>query len=61
MNEFWITVLVNVFIGIIVVLGFLTFWGKSSGWLNEGGFIYEYFKNKKEQKRKLKHKQDDDD
>lgn len=54
MNEFWIKVIVNIIVGIIVVLGFFTFWGRSSGWFSEGGFVYEYFKARKEEKRKLK-------
>ena len=54
MNEFWIKVIVNIVVGVIVVLGFFTFWGRSAGWFVEGGFVYEYLKNRKPKKRQLK-------
>lgn len=54
MNEFWIKVIVNIIVGVIVVLGFFTFWGRSAGWFVEDGFVYEYFKARKEEKRKLR-------
>lgn len=54
MNEFWIKVIVNIVVGVIVVLGFFTFWGHSSGWFVEGGFVYEYLKNRKAKKHQLK-------
>lgn len=31
MNEFWIKVVVNIVIGLIVVIGFFAFWGKTGG------------------------------
>lgn len=52
MNEFWIKVIINIVIGIIVFGGFFIFWGRSSGWFKEGGLVYEYFKNKKKSKKK---------
>ncbi len=54
MNEFWIKVVINIVIGLIVVVGFFGFWAKSSGIFNEGGFIYELAKMKKEEKKKQK-------
>lgn len=54
MNEFWIKVIINIIIGLIIFIGFFTFWGRSSGWFDEGGIVYEYFKKKKEQKRRMK-------
>ncbi len=52
MNEFWIKVIINIVIGIIIFGGFFIFWGRSSGWFKEGGLVYEYFKNKKNSKKK---------
>ena len=54
MNEFWIKFVVNIVIGLIVVIGFFAFWGKSSGVFREGGFIYELAKMRKEEKKKQK-------
>lgn len=52
MNEFWIKVIFNIVVGIVVFCGFFIFWGRSSGWFKEGGWVYEYFKNKKNSKNK---------
>lgn len=54
MNEFFVKVIINIVIGIIVVLGFFTFWGRSAGWFEEDGFVYEYLKNRKAKKRQLR-------
>lgn len=56
MNEFIVKIIINIIVGIVVVLGFFTFWGRSCGWFVEDGFVYEYFKARKEEKRKLKEK-----
>ena len=42
MNEF----LMNFLIGIIIVVGFFIFWGRSAGWFKEGGFVYEWWRKK---------------
>lgn len=50
------SVLINVCIGIIVVIGFFYFWGKSNGWFKDGGLVKEWFKRKKEEIKSRKHK-----
>lgn len=32
-------------IAILVIVGFFTYWGKAAGWYEEGGLIYEWWKN----------------
>ena len=36
----------NFLIGIIIVVGFFIFWGRSAGWVKEGGFVYEWWRKK---------------
>lgn len=52
MNDFLIKVIVNIVIGIIVFGGFFIFWGRSAGWFVKGGFVYEYFQKKKQNRKK---------
>lgn len=52
MNEFWVKVIINIVIGLVVIIGFFIFWGKSSGIFNEGGFISELIKMIKEKNKK---------
>lgn len=54
MNEFWMKVIINVVIGLAIVIGFFVFWGRTSGVFNEGGFVYELLKKRKEEKKKMK-------
>lgn len=56
MDNFWVKFLINFIIGIVVVVGFFIFWGRSSGWFKEGGIVYEYYKTKKSEKNKHKKK-----
>lgn len=59
MNEFGIKVLINIAIGFVIIIGFFAFWGRSSGVFNEGGFIYELLKKRKEEKSNKKNGRDD--
>ncbi len=43
---------INILIGIVVVIGFFIYWGKAEGWFKEGGFVYEWWHNKKNKKDK---------
>ncbi len=54
MNEFWIKVILNIMVGLVVFIGFWIFLIRRSGWFNEGGFIYEYFKTNKKTNNKNK-------
>lgn len=56
MDNFWVKFLINFIIGIVVVVGFFIFWGRSNGWFKEGGIVYEYCKTKKSEKNKHKKK-----
>lgn len=60
MNEFWVKFLINVVIGLVIIIGFFVFWGRSSGVFNEGGLIYELLKKKKEEKKQSKKNGRDD-
>lgn len=44
-------ILINVGIGIVVVVGFFWYWGKSSGVFKEGGIINEWWKNYRAKKK----------
>ena len=44
------TIIINIIIGIVVVVGFFIFWGRSEGWFKEGGLVYEWLKNRKNKK-----------
>lgn len=54
MDNFWMKFLINFVIGVVAIVGFFIFWGRSSGWFKEGGIVYEYYKNKKNRKNKRK-------
>lgn len=46
MNKFYI----NLLIGLFVIIGFFTYWGKAAGWYEEGGLVYEWWKKIREKK-----------
>lgn len=45
------SIIINVLIGIIAIVGFFIYWGKASGIFKEGGVIREWWKNHKAQKK----------
>lgn len=48
------TVIINICIGLIAVIGFFWYWGKTSGIFKEGGFVYEWWIKKHPKKEKIK-------
>lgn len=52
------TLIINICIGLIVIVGFFWYWGKTSGVFKEGGLINEWWKNyrakKKAEKEEIK-------
>jgi len=40
-------IFLNICIGIVIVIGFFVFWGRSNGWFKKGGFVYEWWKEKR--------------
>ena len=43
-------IIINILIGVIAIVGFFIYWGKSSGVFKEGGIINEWWKNYKANK-----------
>ena len=56
MNELLIKILINFVIFIVVFVGFFIFWGKSSGWFEKDGFVYEWWNQKKLERKAKKDK-----
>lgn len=46
-DELKTKIIINVIIFFVIVIGLFRFIGKTYGWFNEGGLIYEWWKNKK--------------
>ena len=44
-------IIINILIGVIAIVGFFIYWGKSSGVFKEGGIINEWWKNYKANKK----------
>lgn len=44
--------LINLAIGILLIIGFFTYWGKAAGWYEEGGLMNELWKKIKNKKQK---------
>lgn len=42
---------IHLLIGVLVIVGFFTYWGKIAGWYEEGGLVYEWWKKVKENKK----------
>ena len=47
-------ILINIVIFFAVAIGFFIFLGKSYGWFKEGGLVYEWWMNKKRERKKRK-------
>ena len=47
-------IIVNVVIFLVVFIGFFVFIGKANGWFKEGGLVYEWWQNKKREKKQKK-------
>lgn len=45
------TLVINIVIGLIAIIGFFCYWGKSSGVFKEGGIINEWWKNYRAKKK----------
>ena len=43
-------VIMNIIIGIVVFIGFFIFYGRASGWFVEGGLVYEWWQQKRNNK-----------
>lgn len=52
------TLIINVCIGLIVIVGFFWYWGKTSGVFKEGGIINEWWKNYRAKKKAEKSSND---
>ena len=48
------TIYIHLLIGVLVIVGLFTYWGKATGWYKEGGLMYELW-------QKLKNKDNTDD
>lgn len=48
------TLIINICIGLVVIVGFFWYWGKTSGVFKEGGIINEWWKNRQAQKKEEK-------
>lgn len=54
MSQFQITLIINIAIGFLFVIGFAWFMYKRTNWFRPGGIAYEYFKARKEAKKTAK-------
>ncbi len=48
------TLIINICIGLIVVIGFFWYWGKTSGVFKDGGVIKEWWRNRRARKKEEK-------
>lgn len=51
MNQFQISLIINIVIGILFVCGLFWFMYKRTNWFQPGGVAYEFFKSRKKSKK----------
>lgn len=59
MEQFQLKLIINIVIGIIFVIGFITFMFKRTNWFKPGGIVYEFLKSRNETKQTANQNKDD--